>query len=261
VAMPNHEVFALRYATVERTRNENFLAADPHDGPMPMDYYIWVIRGGGRTVLLDTGFDHDAARRRKREFLQHPADALRAFGIAPEEIEDVVVSHLHYDHAGNLDMFPNARFHLQDREMAFATGRAMRHALMRHPFDVEDVVGMVRLIYDGRVCFHDGDAPLFDGVSLHLIPGHAKGLQAMRVNTALGQVVLASDASHFYANMEDRNPFPVVVDVAATLEGYDRLRQLAESPDNIVPGHDPLVRERYPQVAGTGFEAWELHHR
>jgi glyoxylase-like metal-dependent hydrolase (beta-lactamase superfamily II) len=257
--MTAYEVYAIRYATVDRMRSENFIARDPHDGPMPMDYFLWLVRGGGRTVLLDTGFGEAAAQARGRHLIQHPVDALRGFGIDPHEIEDVVISHMHYDHAGNLDAFPNACFHLQDRELAFATGRSMRHALLRQPFDVEDVVQMVRHVFDGRVRFYDGDQVLFDGLSLHLIPGHAHGLQAMRVETRRGAVVLAADGSHFYANIEEGNPFPVVVDVAATLEGYDRLLRLAGSIDRIIPGHDPLVKERYPRLESDSCEAWILH--
>jgi glyoxylase-like metal-dependent hydrolase (beta-lactamase superfamily II) len=100
---------------------------------------------------------------------------------------------------------------------------------------------------------------LIDGLSLHLVPGHAQGLQVMRVETRCGGVVLAADASHFYANMENGNPFPVVVDVTATLEGYDRLLRLAGDVDHIIPGHDPLVKKRYPRLADEGCEAWALH--
>jgi glyoxylase-like metal-dependent hydrolase (beta-lactamase superfamily II) len=116
----------------------------------------------------------------------------------------------------------------------------------RGAFEVEDVVGMVREVYAGRVRFHDGDVDLFPGVSLHLIGGHTMGLQVVRVATRRGWVVLASDASHFYANMEQVRPFPIVWSVADMVDGYAKLRRLAESPQHIIPGHDPLVMQRYP---------------
>jgi glyoxylase-like metal-dependent hydrolase (beta-lactamase superfamily II) len=122
----------------------------------------------------------------------------------------------------------------------------MCHACFRGPFEVEDVVGMVRRVYENRVRFHSGDAEIFPGVSLHLIGGHTMGLLAVRVATRRGWVVLASDASHFYANMEEVRPFPIVWSVAEMVDGYRRLRELAESPAHIIPGHDPLVLERYP---------------
>jgi glyoxylase-like metal-dependent hydrolase (beta-lactamase superfamily II) len=116
-------------------------------------------------------------------------------------------------------------------------------------YDVEDVVGMVRRAYAGRVRFHEGDAEIFPGVSLHLIGGHTMGLQVVRVQTRRGWLVLASDASHFYANMEQQRPFPIVWSVGDMVDGYSRLLELAESPAHIIPGHDPLVLERYPAVA------------
>ena len=117
---------------------------------------------------------------------------------------------------------------------------------MRHAFEVEDVVGMVRRVYQGRVRFHDGDAELAPGVSLHHIGGHTMGLQVVRVHTARGWVVLASDASHLYANMEQVRPFPIVYSVGDMIDGYRRLAELADSAAHIVPGHDPLVMQRYP---------------
>lgn len=257
--MTSYEVLAIRYATVERWSRENFLLEDPHDAPMPMDYFIWLVRSEERTVLVDTGFDHPVAAARKRTMLQHPVDALRALGVDPAGIADVVITHLHYDHAGNLGAFPNAVFHLQDAEMSYATGRCMCERSLRRAFEVEDVVTMVRRLYDGRVRFHAGDAALAPGLSVHLVPGHSKGLQAVRADTARGAVVLASDASHFYANMEAGNPFPILVDLDALTQSWRRLSELADSSDHIVPGHDPLVRTRYPRLEADGVEAWLLH--
>ena len=167
-------------------------------------------------------------------------------GVEAAAVRDVVITHLHYDHVGNFDLFPMATFHLQDDEMRYATGRHMRHELFSGAFDVEDIVGMVRNVYRGRVQFHDGDATVFPGISVHRIGGHTMGLQVVRVATRRGWVVLASDASHFYANMEQVRPFPIVYSVADMVAGYARLRALAESPQHIVPGHDPKVMERYP---------------
>jgi glyoxylase-like metal-dependent hydrolase (beta-lactamase superfamily II) len=118
--------------------------------------------------------------------------------------------------------------------------------VFRGAYEVEDVVGMVRRVYAGRVRFHDGDGEVAPGVSVHLIGGHTMGMQAVRVATRRGCLVLASDAAHFYANMEQVRPFPIVFSVADMVEGYRRLRELADSSGHIIPGHDPLVLERYP---------------
>ncbi len=243
---PRYEVYAIKYAHHARRASENFIGGDPHDGPMPLDFFVWLIRGDGREIVVDTGFSAATALRRQREHIRCPTAGLALLGVDAKKIKDVVVTHLHYDHIGNFDLFASASFHLQDKEMHYATGRHMAQPVFRGAFDVEDVVGMVRNAYAGRVKFHDGDAEVAPGVSVHLIGGHTMGLQVVRVATRRGWVVLASDASHFYANMEEVRPFPIVFSVADMVEGYARLRALADSAEHIIPGHDPQVLARYP---------------
>jgi len=242
-----YEVFAIKYATHNRTADSNFMdPPDSHDGAMPIDYFIWVIRSASRCYVVDTGFNAETASARGRELLRCPAAGLALLGIDTSQVHDVIITHLHYDHVGNFDLFKNARFHLQDREMAFATGRFMKHKPFCAPMEVEHVVGMVRQVYAGRVEFHDGDEVLSPGLSVHHIGGHTAGLQVVRIHTRRGWVVLASDASHLYANMERNNPYPIVFREDQMLEGYRTLQRLASSSDHIIPGHDPEVMERYP---------------
>jgi glyoxylase-like metal-dependent hydrolase (beta-lactamase superfamily II) len=246
MSAPAYEIYAIKYAHHARTASQNFLGGDPHDGPMPLDYFVWLVRGAEREFVVDTGFNAAAAARRQRQLVRPVENALALMGVEAQGVQDVVITHLHYDHVGNFDLFSRATFHLQDLEMQYATGRCMCHEPMRHAFDVEDVVGMVRNVYAGRVRFHAGDAQIAPGISVHLIGGHTMGLQAVRVATRRGHVVLASDASHFYANMGEARPFPIVYNVADMMEGWANLRSLAESPGHVIPGHDPLVLERYP---------------
>jgi glyoxylase-like metal-dependent hydrolase (beta-lactamase superfamily II) len=243
---PNYEIYAVRYARHDRPARENFLGGDPHDVNMPLDYFVWAILGGGRTYVVDTGFGAEQAAKRKRELLRSPADGLKAVGIDPARVENVILTHMHYDHAGNLDLFPNATFHIQDREMMYCTGRCMCHPTLRDSFEPADVIGMVTRLFAGRAKFHDGAAELAPGISLHFIGGHTMGLQSVRVLTRRGWVVLASDACHLYAHIEQGRAFPVVFNVADMLEGHQTLKRLASSAKHIVPGHDPLVMQRYP---------------
>jgi glyoxylase-like metal-dependent hydrolase (beta-lactamase superfamily II) len=247
VSIEPFEVFAIRYGHLgNRHPQENFISADPHEFASDLDYFVWVARRGDSIFAFDTGFANEAAVRRRRESIRHPVDSLRLIGVDPDRVSDVIVTHLHYDHAGNLDRFPIARFHLQDREMAFATGRFMTHRELRAPFDLENVLQMVRHVYSERAIFHDGDYELAPGLTMHRIGGHSAGLQSARIWTRRGWIVLASDASHLYDNFEKRRPFPVVYNVAEMLEGFDLLCRLADSRDHIIPGHDPLVMRRYP---------------
>ena len=120
----DYELFAIRYATRDGTRSAHFIGGDPHDGPMPMDYFVWVAKGGGRTFVIDTGFNAEVSDMRERTFLRCPVQALTKLGIDANTVEDVILTHLYYDHVGNFDRFPKARFHLQERE-SFEVGDIM----------------------------------------------------------------------------------------------------------------------------------------
>jgi glyoxylase-like metal-dependent hydrolase (beta-lactamase superfamily II) len=246
-----HRIYAVRYGHLDRTSDKNFLGGDDHASPMPLDYYVWVIKTGAQSIVVDTGFDAAAALNRGRTLIRPVAEGLAAIDVDPAGVSDVVITHMHYDHAGNEDLFPRARFHVQDAEMAYCTGRAMTHQHLAAPFDADNVVQMVRRVFAARVAFHAGDSLLHPGVTLHHLPGHTPGLQAVRVETARGPVVLASDAIHFWANLERETPFPIVADVLQYLESLRALRRLAPSIDHIIPGHDPEVLARFPAEPGT----------
>src|SRR4051812_13093456 len=136
---PQYELFAIRYATREARRSDHFIGGDPHDGPMPMDYFVWLAKGEGHSFVIDTGFNAEVAARRKRTFLRCPVESLGLLGVDANAVEDVILTHLHYDHVGNFDRFPRARFHLQERELAYATGKYMRYPRLAHSFEVEDI--------------------------------------------------------------------------------------------------------------------------
>jgi glyoxylase-like metal-dependent hydrolase (beta-lactamase superfamily II) len=253
--LPAYELYAIKYAHHDRTAQANFIGADAHEtGPMPLDYYVWAIVGQARVFILDTGFDADVGKKRGRQHIRNPSDGLTAIGIDPLAVEDVVISHMHYDHIGNHEPFPKARYHLQESEMAYATGRHMLHDALRHSYEEADVVRMVRRLYAKRLVFHNGAAELTPGIELHHIGGHTMGLQVMRVWTRKGWMVLAADAAHLYANIERALPFPIVYNVAEMLDGHKTLLRLADGAiARVIPGHDPVVMERFP-AAKVGLE-------
>ena len=249
MTLPCYEVYAVKYAERGARRRDNFVGGDPHDADMPLDFYVWLIRSGDRVILVDTGFGPEAAARRRRTLLRTPAEALSLLGVSAGSVPDIVITHLHYDHAGTAGDFPGARFHLQDDEMDHATGRSMFHRSLRRGYEVDDVVGMVRLVHERRVCFHSGTDEIAPGVTVHRLGGHTAGLQSVRVHTRRGWVVLASDASHHYEHVETGRCFPATYDLGEVVDGYETLQRLADSPRHIIPGHDPLVMARYPAAA------------
>jgi glyoxylase-like metal-dependent hydrolase (beta-lactamase superfamily II) len=246
--MSDWDVHAVKYADRNaRRRGDSFLFDDRHDVAHPMDYFIWVLRRGDKVILVDTGYDSAEADVRGRPIRLDPRAALAPLGISAEAVETVIVTHLHYDHAGGLHLFPAATLHMQASEMAYATGPCMCHDTLRMPFSAGHICEAVKRLYSGKVVFHDGDAEVADGVTVHRIGGHSRGLQAVRVRTSAGWLVLASDAAHFYENFQKRKPFPIVVDLQDMLDGFITLERLASRPELIIPGHDPLVMQMFPQ--------------
>jgi glyoxylase-like metal-dependent hydrolase (beta-lactamase superfamily II) len=247
-----YRIYAVKYATRNAKRIDHFLdkanVTNP-DGPMPMDYFVWAVQNSSRTIVVDTGFAEPAGTRRGRTFLRQPSEGLKLIGVDASAIEDVVITHMHYDHAGTVSDFTNARLHLQEQELRWVTSSEMFERGARGSFEVDDVVNIVHGLYDERVRLHDGDWEIAPGISVHLVGGHTPGIQIVRVNTDRGWVVLASDSTHYYENMETGRPFATTHDAAKVLAGFDLLKELATSEKHIVPGHDPLVVQRYPAAS------------
>jgi glyoxylase-like metal-dependent hydrolase (beta-lactamase superfamily II) len=203
-------------------------------------------------VVVDLGFTEAVGTARGRQFLRCPGKGLAEIGVDAGQVEHVILSHFHYDHVGNYALFPRATFYVQDSEMAFYTGRNASRGAFRRSVEVDDVCALVRLNYEGRLAFVDGSREVIPGVGVHHVGGHTAGMQVVTVAHARGQAVVASDASHYYRNVEANIPFNTLHDLPGMYAAFDRLRALASSPDLILPGHDPLVLERLSR-AGDGI--------
>ncbi len=246
---PEYEIYGLRYGRQGlQPESELYVDGDPAKRVPGLDFYFWVVRGGGRVWVVDCGYAVRVGDRLGHDTLYEPADGLRRLGIDPATVSDVVITHCHYDHVGNLEDFPQAVFHIQDREMLTVTGRDVTHPALKM-FGKRNTLTLVGLNYDGRVRFHDGDTMLAPGLSQILVGGHSRGQIALEVETRRGRVILASDAVHLYDEMEQLRPFRVFYDLREMLEGYRVLQARAPSRDFLIPGHDPELVRRYPAAA------------
>lgn len=244
-----YEVLAVRYGTLAAQKSDLYYRYGSYgepDGEASMAYYFWVLRGGGATILVDTGFDPEAAARRGRTCVVPPLDALAELGIAPADVSAIVVTHLHYDHTGNLHAFPDAELVVPARELEFWTGPHAARAQFAPHAETSDIDYVTRAAGQGRVRVTEGTEEIFDGVTAISVGGHSAGQQVTVVDADGGPVVLASDAVHLYEELELDRPFAVMHDLEQMYAAYDLVNELARSRRAVVvPGHDPDVFVRH----------------
>jgi glyoxylase-like metal-dependent hydrolase (beta-lactamase superfamily II) len=247
------EVIVVRYGTRQTTKSEcyyNFRAYREPDAEITMDYFFWIFRNADQTIVIDTGFSPEAAAARRRQPLVSPADALARLGIDPLEVKLLVLTHAHYDHAGNLGLYPNAKIVMSRREFEFwGTDMGQRPQYAHHidPLDIQRIQALHR---DGRITLLDERRnTLIPGIELFEIGGHTPGQMAVVVEMPEGPVILASDAIHYYEELELDRPFAVLDSLADMYQGYEQIREWLQRPGAVViPGHDPEVMNRFAPV-------------
>ncbi|WP_158747839.1 N-acyl homoserine lactonase family protein [Acidisphaera sp. L21] len=242
-----YELYAIRYAgNPRRHRGHNYIMADDPERLEPMDYFSWVAVGPSGAIVIDTGLRREKALQRGYDYVRPPHAILPSLGVDPAAVKTVILTHMHYDHIGNLDAFPHARFHLQSAEMAYAVSPLMAKPWFRLAYEVDEIQRCVAYLHEGRLDLHAPEAEIAPGMTVHLVGGHCAGQEVVRVRTRRGWVVLASDALHYYEELDKSIPFAVAHSIADMMLAHDRIMQLATSPDHIVPSHDPQLMSRYP---------------
>lgn len=251
-------VVAVRYGTLASTRSalfHRYASYGEPDGPASLDYYLWVIGDGPDPLVVDTGFDPAVGARRGRTCLWPPREALARLGVDPAAVTRVLLTHLHYDHVGNLDAFPNAEFLVPDLELRFWTGRTAARGQFAEHVEQAEIDSIAEARRQGRVRVLTGMTEVVPGVHAIHAGGHSPGQLVVLVDAAGGRAVLASDAVHLYEEFERDRPFSIFVDLAGMYEGYDLVRTLCQDVVGaMVPGHDPDVMRRFPAVEGSASE-------
>jgi glyoxylase-like metal-dependent hydrolase (beta-lactamase superfamily II) len=249
MSLPTWNLYAFCYGRHEnRMMSDTFVGGNPNELFRGLDYFMWAIVGNDRVIVVDSGMKKDKVESMNRTWLADPIDLLGKVGIDAANVDEVILTHAHFDHVGNLDRFPKAKFTIQDLEMQSITGRDMTHPFFRTAYHQDDVEELVGLLYDNRLRFINGHGSYAPGIDYHLIGGHSRGQMALTVNTDRGPVFLASDAVHLFQEVDEEKPFIVFYDMVDMLEGYRTCASLAGDRAFLVPGHDPIVTDIYPAV-------------
>jgi glyoxylase-like metal-dependent hydrolase (beta-lactamase superfamily II) len=245
---PAYEVYAIRYATLPGFPvSELVKGADP-SRKLDIAMMIWLVKGNGRNILVDSGFYHDRFFKDwHAEDFTKPSDTLSRVGLKPEDITDVIITHMHWDHADGMDLFPNARIWIQKDELSYYAGEAWQSKDTHGGIDEDDVLTLVKLNTQGRVGLVNGDAQqILPGITCYTGGKHTYQSQYVGVETSAGTVVLASDNMYLYENLDKHVPIAATLDAASNLRAQDRMKQIAARPGLIIPGHDPEVFARFP---------------
>jgi glyoxylase-like metal-dependent hydrolase (beta-lactamase superfamily II) len=250
---PVYEVYAISYGVIPDFQVSSLVAGADPSRKLDIQMMVWLLKGpGGRNILVDSGFYRDKFFKqwKVKDFLK-PSEAVAKFGVKPDDITDIIVTHMHWDHADGLDLFPKARVWIQKDEYAYYTGEAWQSKNTHGGIDPEDVMALVKLNLDGRVHLVNGDdqEPIL-GVRFYTGGRHTYASQFVSVNTKAGAVIVASDNLYLYENLDLRAPIAQTLDADSNLKAQDRMKQLASDPRLIVPGHDPAVFTRFPKPGG-----------
>jgi glyoxylase-like metal-dependent hydrolase (beta-lactamase superfamily II) len=249
-----YEVVIVKYGTRTTMRSDVFLNYHLYhepDGPIGMDYFFWVLRNDLRTIVVDTGFSPEGGASRGRTQVAPVPSLLRALGVDPEAVVTVVLTHAHYDHAGNLGLFPQSPVVVAESEVDFWESRYAERALFRHSMDVDNIEQLRKIRAEGRLELIRGSSIVAPGVEVIEVGGHTPGQCLVKVDTPDGPVLLASDAVHYYEELERDMLFSSVADVVAMYRAFDTVKTMVDAGavKHLVAGHDPITLGRFAPIA------------
>ncbi len=245
-----YEIYAGKYAGPFTSSGAFLMWRKDWEKVVERCYYLWCIRGGGETVIVDAGVRPELAGIRNLNGYVNPAEVLSRIGVKAEEVRHVILTHIHWDHSSGVELFPKASVYVQEAEFHFAVKDPIAE---RPPFrataDEKSKAYLASLEGTKRLVLINGDREILPGIECLLAPGHTVALQAVAVNTSKGTAILGSDCAHTFRNYREDWPSCLIVDLVGWMKSYDKLRKRVSSPDLLFPGHDPLLTSNYPEIA------------
>jgi glyoxylase-like metal-dependent hydrolase (beta-lactamase superfamily II) len=250
--MPSHRIFAFEMCHRSRDSSLFFMMME-HGKPVKIFHYFWGIQTPEEFILVDTGFTLEAAQKRAGNPTSYvkPESLLIQFGVNPKEIKKVILTHLHWDHFSNPELFENADFFVQKKDLEFYAGPLAFHPSVHRSVETQDILTLLRFNYEGRVRIVDGAAQIVPGVEVLHMGGHTPGTQLVKISTAKKDMVISGDLTPYYRNLRDHIPPGIYSDLPEVLVSHQRIEKMVPSLDFIIPGHDPEVIQKYPFDRGV----------
>ncbi len=251
---PEYEIYAFKYAGPFTSSVAMVFFNEEWDKTIERNYYIWAIKGKDGVTVVDAGTSLSEQSKRKLKGYVNPVEALARIGVDGSNVKRVIITHIHFDHVGGMEMFPQAfpqaKFYVQKKEFDFWIKSPVAK---KRPFvGITDTLAN-KIVGDmegtDRLQFICGDQIILPGIELLLTPGHTLGLQSVAVNTAKGKAIVASDCAHIARSFKEDNPSCLIMDMVGWLGSYEKLRAKASSIDLIFPGHDVMMLRDFPKVA------------
>lgn len=248
--MPDYEIYAVKYAGPFTSSGAMLMWLQDWEITMERAYYIWCLKSPEQTVVIDAGLTPELAASKNLAGYVNPVDLLAGIDVRAEDVQHLILTHMHWDHINGVSLFPNARIYVQKEEYRFWTRDplAERPAIAQFADDHAKAY-LATLEGTDRLQFLDGDLEILPGVKCLLTPGHSIANQAVAVTTAKGRAVLGSDCAHTFENYEREWPSSIIFDLTSWIRSFDKLKLEVSEPNLLFPGHDILMSRDYPQVA------------
>jgi len=248
--MSEYEIYALKYAGPFVRTGAHLMWYRDWDKIEKINYYIWCIKGAGETVVVDAGVTPQMAAVRELDGYVNPVEVLDRINVKADEVRHVIITHMHFDHAGGVSLFPRATFYIQEDEYRFWLENPIAaRPPFKHVSDAASTAYLASLEGTARLTLLNGDQQILPGIQCFLSPGHTVALQTVAVNTTRGTAIIGSDCAHVFRNYQEDWPSALIVDLVGWMQTYDKLRERVSSPDLLFPGHDLLLTENYPEIA------------